>query len=40
MNNYPETPNSTETQDHQPGVQTAMNPEPEILNLTIKVARN
>jgi len=31
MNNYPETPNSTETQDHQPGVQTAMNPEPEII---------
>lgn len=31
MNNYPETPNSTETQDHQPGVQTAMNPKPEII---------
>ena len=31
MNHYPETPASTETQDHQPGVQTKMNPAPEII---------
>ncbi len=31
MNNYPETPASTETQDHQPGVQTRMDPEPEVI---------
>lgn len=31
MNNYPETPASTETQDHQPGVQTQMDPAPEII---------
>src|SRR5690606_8053560 len=31
MNHYPETPASTETQDHQPGVQTKMDPAPEII---------
>lgn len=31
MNNYPETPASTETQAHQPGVQSKMDPEPEII---------
>ncbi|MFV5491400.1 SDR family oxidoreductase [Acinetobacter sp. ASP199] len=36
MNNYPETPNSTETQEHQPGVQTEMNPEPEIIKPNYK----
>lgn len=36
MNNYPEPPNSTETQEHQPGVQTEMNPEPEIIKPNYK----
>ncbi|WP_347463747.1 SDR family oxidoreductase [Acinetobacter thermotolerans] len=36
MNHYPETPNSTETQEHQPGVQTRMDPEPEIIKPNYK----
>ena len=36
MNNYPETPASTETQDHQPGVQTKMDPAPEVIKPNYK----
>lgn len=40
MNNYPETPASTETQAHQPGDQTKMNPIPEVIKENYKVAIN
>lgn len=36
MNHYPQTPASTETQDHQPGVQSQMNPEPEVIKPNYK----
>lgn len=36
MNNYPETPASTETQGHQPGVQTKMDPAPEVIKPNYK----
>ncbi|WP_180001998.1 MULTISPECIES: SDR family oxidoreductase [unclassified Acinetobacter] len=36
MNNYPETPASTETQAHQPGDQTKMDPNPEVIKENYK----
>gem|GEM_PF-3130220 len=36
MNNYPETPASTETQAHQPGDQTKMDPTPEVIKENYK----
>ncbi|TQR72848.1 SDR family oxidoreductase [Acinetobacter sp. RF14B] len=36
MNHYPETPASTETQEHQPGIQSRMNPLPEVIKSNYK----
>ena len=36
MNHYPETPASTETQEHQPGIQSRMNPLQEVIKSNYK----